>query len=360
MNVFEFPLKKSVRAALVLLSVATLMACQPASTESQTAAQPTLVKLATVTNLQASKQFEFPSEVSAVKTVDVRFEVTGRLIEEHLRAGTQVKKGDLLARLDPEPFERKVKEEQTRVAQADRELARVKSLVSQGLLPQSALDSAQTADELAVLALSKARQDLDYSRLHAPFDGQIAERLVDNDSYVRAGDTIARLQDRSQIYFNIYVPERLFTLHAGKQQVTAKAAILAQPDTWFDVQYVEHAAQPDPITQTYKVVFALPAESGFSVTPGARAVVKVNVNDGQTMANKVVPFTALMAEGDGFVVWRYVPARKQVEKVPVKVLSMRDGIAFVEGSLAADEQVVAAGVSKMRDDITVIRFVAER
>ena len=348
------------KLAIVMAAGLYLTACsQENQLEDNTEAPPVFVKMAEVQQHAAEQTFEFPAEVSAVKTVDVRFEVTGRLIEENLRAGNEVSKGEVLARLDPEPFERRVREQQTRLNQEERELKRVEKLVNQGLLPQSGLDSAKTAFELAEIALSNAKQDLDYSIVKAPFDGQVVRRLVDNDSYVRAGEVIASLQDRSLVYFNIHVPERLFTQYAGRKDASVQAQILARPDDWFDIEYVEHAAQPDAVTQTYKIVFSVPADTGITVAPGARAKVRVNIDQNDMPQYTVVPFTALHAEGDRFSVWRFNAQQGNVEKVAVTVDKLDSGYAAVSGDLQPGDKVVSAGVSKMREGLKVKQYKPE-
>lgn len=337
-----------------------LSACSDSSPEQQEQViKPVLVKMTPVQELKNEQHFEFPANVSAVKTVDMRFEVSGRLIKENLRAGYEVSKGEVLAKLDPEPFQRKVKEQQTRLNQAERELKRVLLLIEKQLVPQSALDDAQTAFELAEIAINNAEQDLEYTEIVAPFDGQIAQRIVDNNSYVKAGEVIASIQDRSQVYFNIHVPERLFTLYSSRKGAKVEATILARPTDWVDVEYVEHSAQPDPVTQTYKVVFSKAADDSKPITPGARAKVKVHLAQDDAVKQLIVPYTALLAEKDKFFVWRYNTESAQVHKTAVSVVNLRGEYAAVEGDLSEGDKVVSAGITKMRDGIRVTEYSPE-
>ncbi|MGB3726040.1 MAG: efflux RND transporter periplasmic adaptor subunit [Glaciecola sp.] len=347
---------------LVSLFVAALLlsACsEPATDNKADSANPILVKMTPVRAVENEQHFEFPAEVSAVKTVDIRFEVTGRLITENLTAGDEVLKGEVLARLDPEPFQRKVKEQQTRLNQAQKELQRVRTLIEKKLAPQSTLDDAETAFELAQIAVNNAEQDLAYTQVVAPFNGQIVHRAVDNNSYVQAGEVIASIQDRSQVYFNIQVPERLFTLYASRNDAKAEASILARPTEWVDVEYVEHSPQPDRVTQTYKVVFSKPAQQEMPVTPGARAKIRVHINQPNESKLLVVPYTALLASGNDFFVWRYNPASEAVNKVAVNVVNVQGDYAGISGDLAVGDKVVSAGVNKMRDGIAVTEYTAE-
>ena len=240
-----------------LLSVAALFACSNEKSEpQQNTDSPRYVKLATVSNIPDFDEFTFPAVVSAVKTVDLSFEVSGRLVQTDLVTGSDIKKGKLLATIDRKPFERRVEESKTRLDQAKRELDRIEKMFAQKLVAQSALDSAKTSYELAVIDLKNAEQDLSYTQLYAPFDAKVSQRLVENNSFVAAGTPIARLQDLSKIYFNINVPERLLTANIGRGIKQASATLATNRTQWYPVNYVEHSTQPDPVSQTYEVVFA--------------------------------------------------------------------------------------------------------
>ena len=301
---------------LSVLSVSTLSACsseEPA--EQQANVAPRYVKLATVSNIPDFDEFTFPAVVSAVKTVDLSFEVSGRLIQTDLVTGSDINKGKLLATIDRKPFERRVDESTTRLDQAKRELDRIEKMFAQKLVAQSSLDTAKTSYELAVIDLKNAEQDLSYTQLYAPFDAKVSQRLVENNSFVPAGTPIARLQDVSKIYFNINVPERLLTANIGRGIKQASATLATNRSQWYPVNYVEHSTQPDPVSQTYEVVFAMEPREELPLTPGARAVVKVSLQGSLYPEGFVVPVRALVGDKDsGFAVWVYNDETSSVAK----------------------------------------------
>jgi RND family efflux transporter MFP subunit len=340
--------------------MAMLVACGPAKVETEVKQNVQAVKLALVTNTPDVTERTFPAEVSAVKTIDVSFEVSGRLLEENLLTGTLVKQGDILAKIEPTPFVQRLQEAEARLKQAQRDSARTESTFKKGLASQAELDNAKTALELALIALDKAKQDVSYTTLLAPFDAQISERLVENNSYVRAGDSIARLQDVSRYYFNIHVPERLVSQHKDDASVSAEAHIIWTPEKTYTLEYVEHATQPDPITQTYKVVFAA-NDNLTDLTPGSRAIVKVKLGYPTFVDGLLVPFSAIQGDQqNGFNVWKFDTATSQVTHTAVDVLHVENEYALVAGALNVNDQVVAAGASKMREGLTVKAYQAER
>lgn len=342
---------------LVSASLLFTTACTTEEADTSDVSRPLYVKLASVTDVPSYTEFTFPAVVSAVKTVDLSFEVSGRLVQVDLVTGSDISEGKLLATIDRAPFIRRLEEQTTRLDQAKRELDRIQRMFSQNLVAQSALDSAKTSYELAVIDVQNAEQDLSYTRLYAPFNAKVSERLVENNSFVGAGDPIARLQDVSKIYFNINVPERLLTANIGRGILSASATLATKRDVWFPVEYVEHNTQPDPVSQTYEAVFAMEPQPDLPLTPGARAVVRVNLNGNAYADGMMVPIKALVGDdASGFNVWKYNESTQSVSQVPVSVDHIEDQFAVIKGDLVVGDQIVAAGASKMRTDTTVLPY----
>lgn len=352
---------KVCKLAALVSTIAILGACGSDQQNAGVQAPIQTVKLVPVSTIPNTNEMFFPAEVTAVKTINVSFEVTGRLTQVNLRTATQVKKGDLLAQIDSIPFERQVKEAQARYHQAELDLKRIKSTLSKGVASQSQLDTAETAFELAKITLSNAKQNLSYTQITAPFDAQISERLVENGSYVRAGDTIAKLQDISKLYFNINVPERLLSSYEKGSLIKATAHSISMPDKKYLVEYVEHATLPDPVTQTYKVVFAAQSTPKQNLTPGTRAVVKV-VTSNQTLSSALlVPFTAINGnKTQGFNIWVFNKDTNKVTNKVIDVIKIEQGHAVIAGDIQQGDLVVAAGTAKMREDLVVKPYKAER
>ncbi|WP_240485717.1 efflux RND transporter periplasmic adaptor subunit [Alteromonas marina] len=351
---------------LSVLLATTLSACSSEEpVEQQSNATPRFVKLATVSNIPNFDEFTFPAVVSAVKTVDLSFEVSGRLIQTDLVTGSDIEKGKLLATIDRKPFERRVEESKTRLDQAKRELDRIEKMFAQKLVAQSSLDSAKTSYELAVIDLKNAEQDLSYTQLYAPFNAKVSQRLVENNSFVAAGTPIARLQDVSKIYFNINVPERLLTANIGRGIKQASATLATNRSQWYPVNYVEHSTQPDPVSQTYEVVFAMEPREELPLTPGARAVVRVSLQGSLYPEGFVVPVRALVGNADsGFAVWVYSEETNTVTKQAVDVKHIENELAIIESNsqveITLGQQVVAAGATQMRADMKVLPYQGEK
>lgn len=352
-SAFNFRYHSIAQLLLAFFTSLLLLACSQAPEADNQQQVIQAVKLAKVATGSEQLKRNFPAEVSAVKTIDLSFEVSGRLIQTQLLTGTTVKKGQVLASIDPVPFKQRLQEAEARLGQANRDLRRIEATAKNGLVSQSQLDTAKTNQELAQIALDRAKQDLSYTKLMAPFNAQIAERLAENGSYVQTGDIIAKLQDISRFYFNVNVPERLVSRYKQGSLVTAQAHIISSPDKTYQLEYVEHDTQPDPITQTYKVVFAATAEDS-SLTPGARAIVSVSLSNPEKTNALLVPFTAIQGnDAEGFHLWKYDANTSQVSRVQVNVQRIEGELAAISSGVAEGDLVVAAGAAKMREGLQV-------
>ncbi len=140
--------------------------------------------------------------VMPIASVQVRPQVDGRLDTVAFKEGQKVKRGDLLAQVDPRPFviqlhnaEASLAKDSAQLRNGQLNLERYKTLRQQSLIPQQQVDDQQTladqyvgavrADEAAVEA---AKLNLDYARIVSPIDGVVGVRQVDPGNLVRASD----------------------------------------------------------------------------------------------------------------------------------------------------------------------------
>lgn len=338
--------------------VLTLQACSEQQTITKSK-QPLVVQLQTVEAASKEAIYEFPATVSAVKNVDIKFEVSGRLIATDLVEGSQVAKGQLLAKIDPKPFERKVKENKVRHELAIRDLDRIAKMNKKGAASQSMLDNATTQFEITKLELANAKQDLSYTEVTAPFDAFVARRLIENNSYIRAGDTVANLQDRSKLYFTFDVPERLVTQNAGNTDIEAVAYVIGRPEQMFKIHYVEHQTSPDPVTQTYPVTFAIDNNDEFFLTPGARAIAKITLKQNH-IDGFVIPVSALVGQkSGGFSVWLFNQETQMLTQQAVDVVEMFDDYVLIRSGVTTGDKVVSAAANQMSEGIVVKEYKAD-
>jgi len=166
------------------------------------AQRPVPVTIAAASRRDVPIYLEGLGNVVAIKTVTVHTQVDGRLVSVPFREGQAVKKGDLLAQIDPRPFQAQLDQARGALARDEAQLknarvnvARDRQLVAQNLVAQQQLDAdAATAGQLEGAiqmdraAIETAQLNLDYARIVSPIDGVTGIRLVDPGNIVHASD----------------------------------------------------------------------------------------------------------------------------------------------------------------------------
>ena len=213
--------------------------------------------------------------LSAVTTVKVGSQVSGIVATLHADFNTQVKKGQLLAELDPTPFKAKVDQSQgvldkAKVDQRNAEinLRREKALGKEGLAPQADLDQAQAnydgavaAVEQAEAALKQAKTDLDYTKIVAPIDGTVVDREYDVGQTVAASFQAPMLFQIAQDLTKMQVSADVSESDIGGVKVgqPVRFSVDAFPDRVFrgTVSQIRLFATVNQNVVTYPVIIAV-------------------------------------------------------------------------------------------------------
>jgi membrane fusion protein, multidrug efflux system len=157
--------------------------------------------------------------VTSLATVTIRTQISGYLMKIDFKEGDDVKKGDLLAQIDPRPYEAALAQANGNLARdeallkgAQVDLARYQGLAAQNAVPRQTLDTQialvaqdQGTVEADRAAVKAAQVNLQYCRIVSPLDGRVGLRLVDQGNYVTPGDTnglvvITQLQPISVLF----------------------------------------------------------------------------------------------------------------------------------------------------------------
>lgn len=356
-----------IRSLAIVLSVAALAACSEAPAQQEAAPFVQPVKLFTVGSNASERFREFPAVIEAAQVAQVAFRVAGEINQFPGQPGVQVKQGDLIAKLDPTDYQLVVDQAQARFELANAQYQRTKNLVDEGVISPQQFDEVKANLEVARANLETAKANLNYTELRAPFAGTIAHIFVENFETVQPQRPIATLQMNDAIDVSINVPEQLFARVQRRTDYQPEVRFAAQPDKTYRATLKEWDSTADPATNTYKVVFTMPAPTDFNVLPGMSATLRV---DSAAVSNKpaqgvFVPTSAVFsatteAPTAPSRVWVYDPESERVQERRVRTGSVTgDAIEVVEG-LHTGEQIVMAGVHALRDGQQVRPWVKER
>ncbi len=317
---------------------------------------PRPVKLMTVEAPSAHLTRQFFGKVAARQTVDLAFQTAGQIVHFPAIEGRIVPAGEVIARLDLEPFELSLKQARLQRDRARRNAERLKKL-RKGAVRQASVEDAATEAGLAELALSNAEYALKHATLYAPFDALVASRMVARFATVNAGTPVVRLHDMSEIRIEIDVPEVLFQ-RAGRDPNVTLAARFPASERLFPVEVREFNAETSRIGQTFRVSLGMPPPEALNILPGSSVTILATLR--RPGSRIVIPASAIATGTDGsasVMVFREVEGDEGVvEAKPVTLaVGSRGQFEAVEG-LSAGEEIVAAGAGALKDGARVRRF----
>ena len=342
---------------LVVCSV-LLSACSNGVEHTEDVLRP--VKITVVGEDNGLNSRRFVGRVDALSTVDLSFQVPGKVTQLSVHEGSIVPKGQLIAALDPRDYNLALREAQTQFKQAERNLKRGRELFKQGVISQVDVEQLQTQFDLANVGRDNARQNLAYTQIHAPFNALVTRRLIDPFTNVAPNMVVVRVQDVTDLRVNINVPEHLIQYLNQKADLRAIALFSQLPDKPMPLTYIEHQTQPDPVAQTYQVSFALPRLNNKAILPGMSLTVELALTDLPAATTSFdLPISAIDSrQAEQTVVWIYDEKTQQVKAQKVRLGPFNgDRVQVLEG-LTGGEHVVSAGVNFLHDGMRVKPFTS--
>ena len=349
---FERERSPKLWAIAVLGLVLVLPACQK---EEKTAAPPIRpVRTVTVEVQDEGEKISLTGEIQPRYQADIGFRVSGKILERPVDVGTEVKKNDLLARLDPQQYRQDLEVAKSQVAVAEAEVTRSQAqenrkreLLKNGFTTQVAYDQALKSFKTAVAQLDAARakqvqasENLDYTELKADDGGVITAIGADAGQVVGAGQMVVRLARPGEREAVFNVAEGAFKSPPKDPVVEVDLASNPEVKTKGKVRYV--SPQADPATRTYTVRVSLP-EAPPQMRLGANVVGTVTLSQGQSIT---IPGSALFQKDGKPAVW-LVEKDKTVQLKPITVERYQGDSVVVGDGLSQGDIVVTAGVQKL-------------
>ncbi len=323
---------------------------------------PVPVTVAAATRQDVPILLDALGTVQAWATITVRAQVDGQLQEITFREGQQVKRGDVLARIDPRPYQAALDQALAKKAQDEALLANARlDLQRYTALARSEGASRQQQDTQRALvaqyeaqvqadqaAIDAARTQLSFTTITSPIDGRVGLRLVDQGNLVRAGDatgivTVAQLQP---IAVNFTLPQQELprVLEAmGRGEVPVEARLQGTTATAAQGRLLTIDNQVDALTGTIKLKAEF-ANADGRLWPGAFATMRLRVETLHQVTT--IPLVAVQRGPEG--AYAFVLAEDQtVQQRPLQLGVLTESDAVVTRGLRPGDQVVTSGALRL-------------
>jgi membrane fusion protein, multidrug efflux system len=337
----------------------------PSKNAAEAAPPPAPVVAGTVAQHDVPIYLNGVGTVIAYNTDVVRAQIQGQIISINFTEGQQVHAGDLLAQIDPRPYQAQIEQfsanrdrDQAQLANAQANLNRYTPLEQKGFATTQLLDTqkAQVAQlEAAVKAdealIDAAKVQLSYTRLTSPIDGVVGIRQIDVGNIISPSTAnglvvVTQLQPISLIFT---LPETdLPRIQAQQEKAKTPLAVLA--DSQDDKMRLDQGVLGLVNNEILQTTGSIQLKANFPNTahrlwPGelvnARLLLDTRPN------GLTVPASVVQQGPDGPYAY-VINADNSVAMRPVKVAQISDGQALIDSGLEANEQVVVDGQYKLQ------------
>ena len=359
--------RKSFPIARVLLALGVLFAVGYAvSRGGEDAALPPKqtaprVSVTTVRTQDIPLQFDYAARLAGSREVEVRARVSGILLQRAYTEGQYVKRGDVLFRIDPEPFKAALAEAKALLQQTERDYRRAVTLQRQRALSPREFDAARSLYDAAKARVRAATINLNFTTVRAPISGYTSDENISEGTLVAADTTVlTRVTQLDPIYVEFAYPdtEAMFqrqgvadgTLRLPEDKLLRVEVVLSDGSIYpqeATIRFTDHII--DTTTGTVRAR-AVVKNTAQAIMPGqfVRARVK-----GLTMVQAIgIPDKATMQGPKGTYV--YVVDAEGIARVrPVELGLLNSGVRIITRGLEDGDRVVVEGMIKVRPDTAV-------
>jgi membrane fusion protein, multidrug efflux system len=306
--------------------------------------------------------------VEPYATVALKARVDGQVVQVNFREGQAVRKGEVLFRIDPRPYEAALRQAEANALRdaAARDQARSQERRYQELLDKNFISkeafaqirtNAQTAEAIvkaSQAALENAKLNLEYCTIHAPLDGFVGRTLLQAGNMARANDVnpLVVINQVRPVYVNFGVPEQALPevrkyMASGPLSVDVVPVDPAQSATSGRLVFVDNAVDPSTGTIRLKAQFE---NADAALWPGQFVNVSVRLYDQADAL--VIPAQAVQTGAEGQYV--YVVGDDMVAEVRKITVQRADSQrAIVAQGLAKGERVVTRGQLRLGPKVKV-------
>jgi RND family efflux transporter MFP subunit len=350
------------RMAGLLCTAVALAACKEKA-EIVEVIRP--IKTITVKEQPAEKIRKFAGQVAAVDSSGLSFEVGGQVVSVEVDIGDRVKKEQVLAVLDPEPYqldvdaaEAELVKARDNVAQTKAEYERQKRIFEQGAGAERYVEvseynykAARSAVNFQIAKLDLAKRNLRKTKLISPYDGVIAWRSVQPNEKVLAGQKIFEINASGKMEVQLAVPETTVDRVRIDDPATITFPSLPDESAKGRISYIGGAAVK---ANAFPVKVEL-LDPGENVKPGITAEASLSLKNEDQKTGYLVPIQALLPspEPDRGYAFVYDADTSTVKKKAVHSRGMVDKKVIIDEGLEAGDVIAVAGVSFLADGMEV-------
>lgn len=352
---------------LAIGSALALQGCEKPAIESVQRIQSVYVEDVALT--EEAPQLTFPAVAAAADKSSLSFRIQGEITHIYIRPGDFVKKGQLLAELDPFDYRLEVDNAQAKYNVADSQYRRSAKLVENGYIAQSQFDELKAQRRIERARLNIAKLNLKFTQIKAPFNGVVSRVPIEQFENVQAGQQVMNIHSAKMVDIHIQAPDLIYSKSSAIDINVSKpdARVITSNGSEYKASLKEFTTEPDPESGSFLVTLTMPMPADNFILDGMAVEVRA---DAQKLniykkGEPVIPLEAIFNEdGDDLVltdkfVW-VVKDDMTVEKRRITTDKVVPEGVRVQSGIEQGEKIVVAGVNRLRagQQITIISMEA--
>lgn len=305
------------------------------------------VKTDTVRVYGNGKSATFPGRIKASADINLSFRIAGPIANIYVKPGNYVKKGEVLAQIDPRDYTIQLAATQAEYNRIKNEAQRVIALYEKKSVTENDYYKAKYGLEQITAKYDAHKNALADTKLLAPYDGYIQKTYYSAKETVGAGMPVISMINISSMQVEINIPS---TDYVKKEEIESFICI---SDMYPGKEYPMELAginRKANLNELYTVYLNLKTPKGYPpLTPGMTITVKVHYKT-TTQARYLIPINALISAQTGHSVWVFNAANSTISKREIETDGIDNkGNTIVLAGIEAGEIVVSAGANSLKE-----------
>jgi membrane fusion protein (multidrug efflux system) len=306
---------------------------------------PSPVTVALVKPARVENNILITGDVIANEEVELRPEMSGKIVSINFTEGAFVRKGQLLVKINDADLQATLRKLNAQLKISQEKEDRLDKLLKINGVSQEDFDIAKNSTQSLNSDIDFTKAQIAKTEIYAPFDGVVGLKSVSNGSYVTSANVIATIQQLKPVKIDFSVPERYSPLITSSTEVKFNT----RGDDQLRVAKIL-AIEPkiDPATRTLRIRAIYPNTDG-KVLPGSFAEVKLDLQD--NVESYLVPTQALIPGIRGQKA--FVVKGGKAKSVDVVTGIRNDSTIQVLKGLKEGDSLIVTGVMVLRDDAAI-------
>lgn len=309
------------------------------------------VKTTTVAGHEEMQEILLPGKIKASLDVNLSFKVSGTIQKIYVNTGDRVRRGQLLAEMDPKDYEIQFSATEAEYEQLKREAERISVLYERGSVTKNDYEKAVYGLKQITAKYDAHKKALNDTRLYAPFDGYIQQRLFQQNETIAAGYPVLSMINSGNLEVEVNISSADFL---KRDRFTAfRCAVDVLGNRSYPLELIAISRKAN-MNQLYTMRLGFEGtQNEPSPTPGMTTMVSIFFRQ-QGNEQVAVPLSAIFEKDGVSYVWVYNADSALVKSHKVKISEVKlDGTVVLSEGPEAGTTIVSGGVHSLKEGTRV-------